>query len=277
VEHAAELPDQDLVFVTLKSFFYSSAAEDIGGLISGGGRVVFVGNGVPWWWNHGLPRRQGTLPLLDPNGLLWNTVTPERVLGCVVYSINEVVAPGVIRHSGNNRWLLGEPDNSLTPRLGSTVELCRDAGVMAEASLDLRAEIWTKLLRNAPLNSICALTRLPIDAIDDAPDLSALFNALIDEIVATAAVHGWDIRCHVAAAREAPRRGGALSGGPARDVRPSMLQDVLAGRQMEVESILGQPQAFAREAAVPTPAMDAILPLLRGLNRGLSASRRASV
>jgi 2-dehydropantoate 2-reductase len=96
----------------------------------------------------------------------------------------------------------------------------------------------------------------------------ALLNAVIDEIVAIAAAQGWDIASQAAAARKAPSLGGVLDGRPSvRALKPSMLQDALAGRPMEVEGILGQPQAFARAAGVPTPALDAILPLLRGLDR----------
>jgi 2-dehydropantoate 2-reductase len=271
VSTASALPPQDIVFVTLKTPSYRAAAGDLARLVAPGGHVVFAGNGIPWWWNHGMGTRSGPLPLVDPDGLLWQTLSPTRVLGCVVYSINEVVGPGVVRHSGNNRWVIGEPDGSSSARLRRTVAFCREAGIMAEASADLRRDIWVKLLRNAPLNSICALTRLSMDRLHQPEGLAMLCDAVIGEIAAIALAHGWDIRAEISGAQEAPRRGGALTGEPATGKKPSMLQDSLAGRRMEVEAILGQPQLFAREAGVPTPVIDVLLPLLRGLELCVAA------
>ena len=293
-ERPADLPPQDIVFVALKSTGYAAAAEAIASLVAPGGHVVCVSNGIQWWWNHKLVRlkpdstdarrrmpasvrtpsavesafRRTWLALLDPDGRIWNNIRPERALGCVPYSINEVLQPGVVRHSGNNRWIVGEPDGNTSARLDATIGLLRAAGINAEASTDLRREIWIKLLRNAPLNSLCAVTRLPIDGLAGKPPVMALFNQIIDDIVATARAHGWELQADVvSAAREAPLKGGALEGGRAHGIKPSMLQDRLAGRAMEVESILGVPQAFAREAGVETPALDAVVPLLRGVNR----------
>jgi 2-dehydropantoate 2-reductase len=143
----------------------------------------------------------------------------------------------------------------------------RAAGINAESSHDIRREIWIKLLRNVPLNSLCALTRMPIDGLASDPALMELLSQVIDEVVAIARAQGFDLPDDdVRAAREAPIKGGGLDGhGQRRGIKPSMLQDVLAGRAMEVESIVGMPQRFAREAGVKTPALDAIVPLLRGL------------
>ncbi len=274
---ASELPPQDIVFVTLKTSSYAEAVDAIAAAIAPGGHAVCIGNGIPWWWNHGLHEGRGPLPLVDPDGRAWRGITPQRTLGCVPYSINEVIAPGVVQHSGNNRWIVGEPCNASTARLDATMSVLRAAGLDAEASSDLRREVWIKLLRNAPINSLCALTRLPIDGLAGDPALLAIFNAVIDEIVAIAGAQGWNIPGPVVeVARAAPVRGGAVEARPdARGLKPSMLQDALAGRRMEVEGILGAPQAFAREAGIPTPVIDAILPLLRGLDRGVRAAPTA--
>jgi 2-dehydropantoate 2-reductase len=117
------------------------------------------------------------------------------------------------------------------------------------------------------LNSLCALTRLPIDGLGTRPDLMAVLNALVDEVVAIARACGWELPEEaIRIARESPDKGGALR-GQRTGIRPSMLQDVLAGRALEVESIAGVPQQFAREAGVETPAHDVIVPLLRGLQK----------
>ncbi|MGB3290102.1 MAG: 2-dehydropantoate 2-reductase [Burkholderiaceae bacterium] len=265
-----DLPEQDIVFVTLKVMGQPAAAPAIRRLTGDKGCAIFAANGIPWWWKHG-SEHAAHLPLLDPDGALWNVLDPRRALGCIVYSANEVIAPGVVRHLGNNRWVIGEPNGSISPRLQAAVQLLQASGVNGEASPDIHTEIWAKLLRNASLNSLCSLTRLPVDGLAEDPELLALADALIDEIIAVANAQGCDISAQRAAAREQLRRGGAEGGAPpVKGLRPSMLQDALAGRPLEVEAIVGQVQALAQEARVPCPAIDFVLPLLRGLNRSLT-------
>lgn len=267
-----ELPPQDLVFVTLKACAQADAAAAIAALTGPRGWTVFVSNGVPWWWRYGTPQA-GPLPLVDPGARLWNAVRPERVLGCVVYSANEIVEPGVVRHSGNNRWILGEPDGRLSERLQATVSLLASAALHAEACADLRREVWLKVARNLPLNAVCALTRLPIDVLGDVPGLGDLCRRLAGEVVDIARACGADIGEATARIGAALENGGATAGTQRwAGVRPSMLQDVLSGRALEVEAIVGQVHLLGRQAAVPCPAITTILALLRGLASTSSSS-----
>lgn len=271
-DRPADLPPQDVVFVTLKAYALSAAVPDLLRLLKPEGFVVFVNNGIPWWWKHG-QSKPAALPLLDPDGTLWNTLTPARSVGCVVYAPNEVIEPGVIRHNGPNRWILGEPDGALSPRLQGVVELMSAAGLGAEAATDLRREVWMKLLRNAPVNTLCALTRLPLSELALDPQAMVIADRIVDELTAVAAVHGSNIEEQAALTKESTRRGGGMPGKPPiKGMRPSMLQDALAGRPMEVDAILGQLQAFAAEAGIPCPAIDAVLPLIRGLDRSIRAA-----
>ncbi|CAG4899891.1 2-dehydropantoate 2-reductase [Paraburkholderia gardini] len=264
----ADLPAQDLVFVTLKAFAQADAAEAIASLRAAGGWIVFVANGIPWWW-HGtrqIVRQHGPLPLVDPGGRLWTTVRPEHALGCVVYSANEIVAPGVIRHSGQNRWLVGEPGGHITPRLQTTVALLAQAGLASVGCADLRREIWMKVARNVPLNVVCALTRLPIDALRSVPGLCELCIQLAEEVAAIARACGAEIGDAAARIRVALDTGGAPPSSPHwHGVKPSMLQDVLRGAPIEVEAIVGQVRQLGEQAGVACPAIATVLALLRGL------------
>ena len=259
------LAAQDIVFVTLKAFAQADAAEAIAALRDAAGWVVFVANGMPWWWRHGTDV-PAPLPLVDPGARLWSTLRPEHALGCVVYSANEIVEPGVIRHSGHNRWIVGEPDGCTTPRLQTTVSLLAQSGLAAESSTGLRREIWMKISRNVPFNVVCALTRLPIDALASVPGLGDLCLQLASEVATIARAYGADIGDAAARIGQALAAGGA----PARaqrwsGVKPSMLQDVLRGAPLEVEGIVGQVRQFGDEAGVPCPAITTVLALLRGL------------
>ncbi|MBA2964329.1 MULTISPECIES: ketopantoate reductase family protein [Ramlibacter] len=267
-DRAGDLPPQDLVITTLKAHSQPAVARDIGALLGDTGCAMFANNGIPWWWEfRGAGSPGAPVPLLDPDGQLWREVGPQRVLGCVIYSANEVVEPGVVRHTANNRWVLGEPDGSHSGRLEAACDLLRAAGVNAQASDDIRRWIWSKLLRNAPLNSVCALTRLPINGLAGEPALIELCSAVVDEVAAVAASHGVDVSDQVGAAKAAPRLGGAADGASALGIRPSMLQDVEQGRPMEIEAIVGQVQALGRATGTPTPSLDLLVPLLRGLDR----------
>ena len=258
----ASLPQQDVVLVTLKAHALPAMAATLDRLTGPQGTLVFMLNGIPWWWPHGRPGTQGPLRLLDSDGDLWNRLR-ERTLGCVIYSPNELEAPGAVIHHGGNRWVMGEPGGAKSGRLQAVVDLFSKSGLPAEASPDIRGEIWRKLMSNASGNSLAALTRLGHYEIASDPGLKRLGMSLMRETLEVAAALGWDLRKEI----DVEKVAGRATPGPGP--KPSMLQDVLRGRPLEVEAHLGQTQAFARERGVATPAIDVVLPLLRGLDRSL--------
>lgn len=256
----ARLAPQDLVLVALKATSLPGAADAIARLLAPEGVAAFLNNGITWWWPHGLRGGRGPLPLLDPQGTLWAQLR-ARALGCVVNAPNEMVEPGVVLHSGRCLFTFGEPDGSSSARVERVAEVFRSGGMGAAVSTDLRREIWAKLLLNASGNTLAALTRLSLLELATDPALRAMMAQLMRETLEVAAALGWDLRGETDVESLAQR--GDRKPGP----RPSMLQDVLLGRALEVDALLGQTQAFAREAGVAVPTTDAILPLLRGLDR----------
>jgi 2-dehydropantoate 2-reductase len=210
-----------------------------------------------------LPGNKGTLPLLDPDGALWREVRPERTVGSVIYSPNEVVAPGMIVNSNQNRWVFGEPDLSSSTRLKTIIDLVRGTGVDTEVSPDIRRELFRKLANNASNNTLCSLTRLDSAGVASDDGLVGLSMGIIRETLAVAAKLGWDMGADVNVEQVATRARGKPG------AKPSTLQDVLAGKSLEIDGLLGQTQAFAREFGIATPVIDVCLPLLRGLDQGL--------
>ena len=259
----ATLAPQDVVIVTLKAHAVPPLAATFERMLAPGGCLVFMLNGIQWWWNEGLRGKDGALPLLDPERALWDRLR-KNTLGCVIYSPNELEAPGVVFHVGANKWLIGEPSGEATPRLQRVLDLLNAAGLTAEAPADLRAEIWRKLVNNASGNTLAALTRLTLYDMSRSPDLLDYAVRTMRETLDVAAALGWDLRQEVDVVAVATR--GAPGG-----TKPSMLQDVMLGRPIEVEALLGQTQAFAREVGVPVPTIDALVPLLRGLDQSLCA------
>lgn len=260
----SSLPAQDLVFVALKAHALPAAAADIDRLTAPNGSVVYAANGIPWWWGHDGHAQGATHP------------DPRRAIGCVVYSVNEVVEPGVIRHRGNNRWILGEPSGGATPRLEQVAGLLRGCGVKAEVSDDLRMDVWRKLLRNITVNPLCALTRLDIDQLVGSPELVKLAHALATEAVAIARAKGYDLSGDYADAAFLARAG-VRDGGRVSGTKPSMLQDVLAGRPIEFDALLGDLCRFAREEGVATPALDCVAAIAQGLNTSMTIGKRDAV
>jgi 2-dehydropantoate 2-reductase len=255
------LPPQDIVFTALKAHMLPAAAQAIGKLTKPDGVVVVLLNGIPWWFNHGLPGNKGTLPLLDPDGGLWKHIRPERVIGSVSYSPNEIIAPGVIRHTQQNRWVFGEPDGSMSARLKLVADLVSGAGIETQTTNDIRSELFRKSAANAPNNTLGALTRLDTSQIADDDGLVKLAMGIINETLAVAAKLGFDLTRELNAEQIATRARGGRPG-----MRPSMAQDALAGKPLEIDGLLGQTQAYGRELGVPTPVIDACYTLMRGLN-----------
>lgn len=257
-----ELAPQDVVIVTLKAQAIPAVAETIENLLSPDGVVIFAINGIPWWWNHGLPVAQASLPLLDPDASLWHRLR-KRTLGCVIYSPNEVTSPGVVLGATGDRWMIGEPDGSESERLANVIALFGRANIKGIATQDIRREVWKKLVINAGLNPVAALTRLPTALMTTNESVRNQMKDVMREVLEIAAASGTDLRDstdldEMVAPKKRP---GSL--------RASMLQDVLAGRSLEIEAIIGQVVEFAHQLGTPAPKCELILGLARGLDQSL--------
>lgn len=255
------LPPQDIVFITLKAPAVPAVAQTIAQMLAPGGVAVFVLNGIPWWWRHGLPGPAGPMPLLDPEGRLWHLLR-ERTLGCITWAGAEVTQPGVAVRRVPGGWRLGEPDGSHSARLQAVAELMHRSGLEdVQATADLRRAVWHKLVVNASRNPLAALTRLPSRFLSLDAGLHAMMKTVMTEVLAVARATGWDVADLVDLDELA-----AVGQRPPTQ-RPSMLQDVLGGRALEHEALLGQMCAFADEHGVDVPVCRTLLTLLRGLDQ----------
>jgi 2-dehydropantoate 2-reductase len=257
-DRPAALGPQDLVIVTAKHPALAGIAAAIGPLLGPRTPVVFAMNGVFWFYGHrfepgGKPL---DLSLLDPSGALHREIGPERALGMVIFSPNEVTAPGVI-HNGrtNNRFILGEAHGGLTERARSVHAALAVEGYALDLVPDIRPAMWGKLCLNASGSPLGSLTQARGDQIVADPDLRRVARALIQETMAVAAAHGFDDLGIDIEAQLEP------GGRPAH--RTSMLQDLLLGRPMEVDSIVGIVQKLGHQAGIATPVLDVVLPILR--------------
>jgi len=257
-ESAAELGPQDLVIVAAKTPSLPQVARSLAPLLHKDTAVAFAINGVFWFYGDGFAPN-GIVPdtaRLDRDGSLHELIGVERSLGIVVRSSNEVIAPGVVRNeSVNNGFNIGEAmpgrGQDRAPALAAAMD---GSGFIVKALPDIRKDMWAKLVRNAASSPLCCLTSSTVaDAYND-PAIGELAIALMRETAAVAAAHGFgDL---LADANEALRMGMNLHH------KPSMLQDLERGRAMEIDTQLAILRDLARQAKVPTPVLDTVLPML---------------
>ena len=245
-ERPADFGPQDCVFVTLKANMLGAFADGAAPLLGPDSAVVFVQNGIPWWYARELPR-------LDPGGRLARKIAAERIIGGVAYSANEVVEPGVIKNfvPGNNMLVVGEPDRSSSRRIIPLREILEKADLSSPAVEDIRQSIWAKLLQNLGTSSLCTLTGATVSDVRSDPWLS--------KVAARLGAEGRAIAKALAVQVElAPTRPSGGQGSGAVGHKPSMLQDYERARPMEIEAQLMAPLELARSAGVEVPTLEAI-------------------
>ncbi|MBU0726613.1 MAG: 2-dehydropantoate 2-reductase [Alphaproteobacteria bacterium] len=258
-DKAEEAGVQDLVICTVKAHGVSAAAAGIAPLLGPDTTVVFALNGIPWWYFHGLPgAHEGRqLERLDPAGTIWKTIGPQRAIGCVVHIGAEVTAPGTVTVTGGEKFEIGEPDGSDSPRLAAIVDAFRRSDIKVETSNRIRDLIWSKLLGNVTSNTISALTRAKMGELYDDPILKGFMRQMMEEAEAVALKLGAEIPLSIEA---------RFAKGPRlRDFRTSTLQDLLASRPLEVEPIIGIVTELGDMVGVETPSIDLVYALLKRL------------
>jgi 2-dehydropantoate 2-reductase len=246
---AAELGPQEAVLVTLKANMLDAFAEQCAPLLRPDTAVVFIQNGIPWWYDDRLTR-------LDPNGKLSHAIARRNILGGVAYSANEVIEPGVIENHvpGNNMVVIGEIDQRQTPRVAALRDALERADVSSPAVPDVRQSIWGKLAQIFANSTVCTITGATVAAARADRELARLLKTAGDEVRAVARALGVRLE-------QAPERPGGGHSSTAAAHKPSMLQDYERGRPMEIEAQLMAPLELARAARVATPTLDALVAL----------------
>jgi 2-dehydropantoate 2-reductase len=266
-DDACALGAQDLVIVALKGPALADAGAAMQPLLGPQTLVMPAMNGVPWWFLQTLPAAAPPadrhLASIDPDGRIAAAVPLARVLGCVVHLTCSSPEPGLIRHGFGDRLIVGEPAGSppghASERTARVCEVLAAAGFTAEASADIRHDIWYKLWGNMTMNPVSALTGAPSDRILDDPLVHGFMLRTMEE----AACIGAQIGCPIT-------QSGAERMAVARQLgsfKTSMLQDALAGRALELDALVASVREIGVRLGVPTPNIDALLGLTRLMAR----------
>ena len=251
------LGPQDLVIVAVKGPSLASVAASIGPLLGPDTAVLTAMNGVPWWFFHGFGTAYRDLRLssVDPKGEIDAALPARRIIGCVVHASCSTPEPGLVQHHGGQRLIIGEPAGAAAARTNAIAAQLTAAGFDVEVSHCIQRDIWYKLWGNMTMNPISALTGATMDRILDDELVKRFCLAAMSEAAAIGARIGCPIEQSGEDRIAVTRRLGA--------VKTSMLQDVEAHRQVEIDVLLSAVREIGERVEVSTPAIDALLGLAR--------------
>ena len=261
---AGELGPQDVVFIAVKGLALASVASSLSPLLTENTIVVPAMNGIPWWFCERIDELQGErLRSVDPDGSIASAIPTDHVLGCVVHGSAQQIEPGLVEETMWQQVIIGEPFGGSSARAERLLTLLTDAGCAAVSSTDVRSELWYKLWGNMTMNPVSALTGATIDQILEDPLVREFCSAAMRE----AAEVGARVGCPIEQTPE-DRHAVTVKLGA---FKTSMLQDVEAGRQLELDAIVTAVHEIARRLGMATPNIDALLGMtgLFGRMRGL--------
>jgi 2-dehydropantoate 2-reductase len=267
---ARDLGEQDLVVIAVKGPALASAVRGIAPLLGPDTIVLPAMNGVPWWFGQGIAEL-GDAPLasVDPGGRIAAAVPLHHVVGCVVHASTSAPEPGLVQHRMGQGLVIGEPGGGASPRVNRLGELLTGAGFDVTVSGSIRRDIWYKLWGNLTMNPVSAITGATCDRLLDDPLVRGFCSAVMHEAAAIGAQVGCEVTQDPEERHAVTRKLGAF--------KTSMLQDVEAGRQIELDAIVSAVHEMGGRLGVVTPHIDALLGLTRLFGRvhGLYADASA--
>jgi len=255
-----DLRGADVIVLGVKAHSLTTLAPQLRPLFAPGTIVVSTQNGIPWWYFQNYPGDLDGLQLerVDPGGVIAQAIEPERVIGSLAYFSTDITAPGVIHHTEGNRLSLGEPNGTRSDRIKALAETLIAAGLRAPVTTRFRHEIWVKLLGNVAFNPISALTGATLEELVRHADTAAVIRDIMAETEAVAARLGIELPISIEQRMAGAEKVGAH--------KTSMLQDLEAGRPLELEPIVGATVELGQRLAVAMPATRAVYACARMLD-----------
>jgi 2-dehydropantoate 2-reductase len=250
----------DVVFLCVKAHGLPPLAGQLAPVLGPETAVVSTQNGIPWWYfqsdggpldpskpNPGLPGALAGMRLerVDPGGAVSAAIEARRVVGSLIYFSTEISEPGVVRHNEGNRISLGEPDGSRSERIRKIADALIASGLRAPVTSHLRNEIWVKILGNVAFNPISALTGATLAQMLNNQETTALIRNIMQETEALTEKLGVKMQVSIE-----QRMAGAAKVG---EHKTSMLQDLEAGRPLELEAIVGAVLEVGERVGLPMP------------------------
>ena len=237
----------DVVFLGVKAHSLPQLAPQLKPVLGPETTVVSTQNGIPWWYFQGFGGEAEGIHLerIDPGGLISSVIEARRVVGSIVYFSTEISAPGVVQHTEGNRISIGEPDGARSDRCRRIAEALIASGLRCPITTHIRQEIWVKLLGNASLNPVSALTRATLVQMVSDPEVSTVIRKIMEEVESVSRKLGMELPVSIDQRMAGAEKVGAH--------KTSMLQDLEAGRPMELEALVGAVVELAERLEIPVP------------------------
>ena len=252
---AEKIGPQDYVLVTVKAQSLTDVARTIAPLLGADTSVVTAMNGVPWWFFHGMKKRDEHLESLDPGGKLARAIPTERIVGCVIHLAASTPEPGLISHNMGARLILGEPGGENTLRTRRIADALAAAGFEIVVTSTIEKEFWVKLLGNVSFNPVSALTVSTADRLIENHEVKSYMVEIMREVLAIGRAVGVDANIDPEARIDMARALGPF--------KTSMLQDLEAGKRLEIDGLLAGTLEIARKAGVRAPFTESLFGLIR--------------
>lgn len=263
----ADIGNVDVVLLTLKAHSLRELAPRLAPLLGPATSILTAQNGIPWWYfhKHGGKWDGMWLDTVDPKGVIAKCLNPERAIGCVLYCSTALAEPGVVEHIEGTRFSIGEPDRSKSERCQNISRAFVRAGLRCPVRRDIRHDIWVKLMGNVVFNPVSALARATLVEITQCPETRQLAVSIMEETERVAKALGIDIGVTID-----QRLAGAEKAG---SHKTSMLQDVEAGRPLELEPIVGAVAEIGLRLGIPMPHTMTVYACTKLLAQGLEELR----
>ena len=258
-ENPEELETQDYIIIAVKAHAIANIVEGLKPLLNKDTAILSAVNGIPWWYfykaNSNTILENSHIDSIDPGGIIWKNLNPERALGCVVYPACEIEKPGIIKHIEGNRFSLGEPSGVNTDRLKILSDLFIKGGLKAPQKKNLRDEIWIKLWGNCSFNPISAITGASLDIIGNDPNSRVLIKQMMEECQKI----GEAVGVHFCVSIDKRIDGASSIIGH----KPSTRQDIEMKRPLEIDPIMSAIIEIGNKLRIPTPMLKHINSILK--------------
>ena len=252
-ESMSDLGKMDYIFITLKAYSIPGLVNEISTMFKENTAVITAYNGIPWWYFYNIEGsfKNYRIKCIDPNNIQWNTITPERIIGCVVYPATEIIEPGVIKHIEGNRFSLGEPGGIQTERILTLGKALVKAGIKAPIRSNLREEIWTKLIGNLAFNPLSVISGKTLDILASEHEYRTIAYDAMQEANLIINQLGMKLKISIDQRIEGAAKVGAH--------KTSMLQDYEKGKELELDSLVVSIKEIGNLLGIKTPTIDKIL------------------
>ena len=248
-----KLSKMDFIFITLKAYSIPGMVKEIVKMFKKNTSVITAYNGMPWWYffNYGGRLNNYQIQCLDKDSVQWNLITPERIIGCVVYPATEIIEPGIIKHMEGNRFSLGEPDGTRSERILTMSKTLVTADLKAPIRINIRQDIWTKLIGNLAFNPLSVITGETLDVLVSKAENKKIAYLAMKE--ASLIMDKLEIPLNISIEQ---RIEGA---GKVGKHKTSMLQDFEQGKQLEIDALIVAVKEIGTLLDIKIPTIDKIL------------------